>query len=211
MDAKIGIENLILARDALTALNIRYFLTDGTLLGLVRHGGFIDWDHDIDIGVFAEDFNFLSFGRYASHMRRKGFVYKLYGDWGKYFGSHWRRKNGQVDIGFYFRQGDQRVVHLFDFDRRDIIELSYPAWMIETLSPVDFYGKTFIAPKNKREMLSHLYGDWKIPRPDWDYRTSPLNITRRTRWTKLKVLQSKVLNRIFALLARGMGRLIPPR
>jgi len=30
MDAEIGIENLILARDALTALNVRYFLMDGT-------------------------------------------------------------------------------------------------------------------------------------------------------------------------------------
>ena len=207
MDAEIGIENLILARDVLTALNVRYFLMDGTLLGLARNGCFIEWDNDIDVGVLAEDFTVASFGRFASLMMGKGFSRKYVdGKWGKCFVSHWIRKNVMVDICFYFRRGDRRIAHMFD--SRYIYEVFYPARLIETLSSVDFYGKTFMAPKYKEEVLAHAYGNWKIPRRgrDWVWNTSPLHITRRTRrpiWKSLQLRLSYRLRRIWSAMGSG--------
>ena len=54
---KIALDILIFIDAFCREHDLKYFIVDGTLLGAVRHHGFIPWDDDIDIWMPREDYD----------------------------------------------------------------------------------------------------------------------------------------------------------
>lgn len=56
---KLEVEMLKIIDKICRENNIKYFAIGGTLIGAIRHDGFIPWDDDIDIGLTADNYSKL--------------------------------------------------------------------------------------------------------------------------------------------------------
>lgn len=73
---QVELEILKKTHEVCNLLGIKYYLIGGTLLGAVRHGGFIPWDVDIDIAMPRKDYEI--FKQYWKNHDDTDFFYQDY-------------------------------------------------------------------------------------------------------------------------------------
>ncbi len=104
--------------------NLKYYLTGGSMIGAVRHHGFIPWDDDIDIGMKRKDFE--KFIRVASDELNKEKFYLDYYENGENKYSYLpfakvKMKNTlySEEVKANYKGGKEMWVDIFPFDYAD--------------------------------------------------------------------------------------------
>lgn len=138
------------------------FPCSGTLLGLRRDGDFIPSDGDVDLGCLDADV----FTELKHALGRSGRFYLSPGRLRTNFNA--RHVDGaKVDISLYVSRGDglAKTSHVYEwrFRKFSLGELATD------------YGR-LPAPESPESYLEQMYGDWQVPRSDYDSRIDSPNL-----------------------------------
>lgn len=122
-------------KEVLDQHSIPFWLEDGTLLGAVRDGRMIPWDHDIDLGSFKESFQSKEIRKSVSRqLENKGFsIYFFPNSIGIY------GKDFHTDIILIERAENKRYFIVSRFLSQNSI--SHLLVKLHKLSKASFYGK----------------------------------------------------------------------
>lgn len=130
--------------DVADKLGITWFLGWGTCLGMVRDGGYVEGDNDIDLGVIGTKETLRElFRQLVGDGFKEG---KTFLNPGNELNRHFYKHGVLLDVFFAFRDDTKPFLTAFD--------------------KVAYRSRQFNLPSPVNEYLKLEFGDWKTPRPD---------------------------------------------
>jgi phosphorylcholine metabolism protein LicD len=141
----------------LNEINVKFWLSGGSLLGAIRENDFIAWDGDIDLLMMVEDF-LPVMNEIKIKLISEGFIVRLTSS--KKFPKASFFKNGfKVSIGALLKKNKWRIRPL----------TKCPAYLFENEEFIEFKNMRFRVPSPADDYLNHVYGDWRTPKKSSKY------------------------------------------
>lgn len=135
--------------------NLGYWLDYGTLLGAVRHKGYIPWDDDIDVGMMMSDYVKVE-ELFNSAAENSDFYIEKF-----------TSKKGRKFLKLKHRKCDLLFVDIFPYEDcgEKIHSICYPneyhaKTVIFPLGTTEFEKKEFTVPANTDRYLKDLFNDY---------------------------------------------------
>jgi phosphorylcholine metabolism protein LicD len=189
---KKAIKLLFDVNDILKKSGVDYWIEGGTLLGAIRDGKIIPWDHDLDLGMkYSSD---SKMRKMISNLKKQYYVsVKEF----KSIDGLWKLGNYRVIKVYprkkqFFKEDlclDLFVYYLGQLPNQTEEVYKYVVWdrnayhkkvFFDTIEEIEFYGKTIPVPSNPEEFLKVKYGEnWKTPVKEWNVALDDGSIYKR--------------------------------
>ena len=144
--------------DTLTHANINPVLLYGTCLGLYRDKKVIDYDTDIDVGVFLNDFNALH--TLSTQLLSQGFYIKSRNMYCVTYST--TEQNYLIDVWVIVKRKNP-FFRLLGY-RWLVDHVNFRSDYFSDIQTMTINEKTYLFPNHTETYLAELYGsDWKTP------------------------------------------------
>lgn len=166
---KYGVEIFNRIHEIMSAHGYPYFANYGTLLGVVREGGFIKYDGDVDFSIPAGTVSPSEL--MDAITEASGFSFKLAYEWrGRITEITFVYKGVEIDFFFQYQEGGVNYSHWYEpVDCSSDCEggayaFRRPIPVARNIKDVSVRGGVVPIPENADEILTSAYGDWRVPR-----------------------------------------------
>ena len=160
--------------------SIKYCLTAGPLLGIVREERLLPWDTDLDLRIFRPDVKKLSwamwkirFAGYLARIRRQEFIDPPLRKGEKRIVKIFQKagflKKGKVTMDCFIATRQDNDYVWSCGGPKLYTKKAVPAHFYDETKVITFRNKDYTAPKDVEDYLTFRYGDWRTPVKEWDY------------------------------------------
>eukprot|EP00040_Diaphanoeca_grandis_P044003 m.11008 g.11008 ORF g.11008 m.11008 type:complete len:589 (-) comp8595_c0_seq1:89-1855(-) len=184
--SELATQIVVLAKQGLDALGIRFWINSGTLLGWLRECSFLGHSKDVDIGVFASDFDAggVLVGEMVGVLQSLGLrLTHRFGMLSDSFELSFQTDAGlKLDVFFFYANVDTIGMWNGGTQARTGRKFKYtfPEFSLCWGRIAELFVRV---PCNTVEFVKANYGDeWKTPITKWDWKLSPPNVEEHGVW-----------------------------
>jgi hypothetical protein len=192
MNRRVARSNLLDICRTLESRNIQHWLTDGTLLGLMRNGSLLRHDGDTDLGVLASSFD----PDVLDELELMGFTLEHYaGSPAEGMEITFSRADVRTDL-FFFYATEKDIFHSaywrFNESESTAERLDYHYQPFK-IGKFLWHGNAFPIPDQPESYLEQKYGiEWRVPQRNWDYALDPFNVRETGRIVRVSQARPQV-------------------
>lgn len=179
---------------SLEACNVKFFVDNGTLLGLKRNNKLISWDYDVDFGIFITDR--FTWQQLEEQMAKIGFTkdhqFKFKG---KITEQTYKREDMFIDFFNHLNCDENTSFYCFYKDdnvkyskANELSVMELKTKKITGTQKLELSEGCYVyVPIEAEEYLADLYGKtWRIPNPNWVSGSGPACIKLNNQYAYLE-------------------------